>query len=102
MKIRTLAVSVALGLLLLASASSVAHSGEAGDVVYDYLEENGFERDDVRVVSAGFSVNWCWNWNSYLRFTSKSQPEQGEMFVELRKPSPLSGWHLARFEQSGK
>lgn len=100
MKTRNVVLCAASAVLLLAASSSLAYSRSAGQAVYEYLEDNGWEREDLVISSGSYSVSWLWNWESNLRFTSKSQPEKGEMFVELRKSSPIAGWELTRFEQN--
>ncbi len=87
------ALSVALSLALVASL------GSPGDAPRRYLEENGWDPNDVVVLSGHYSVSWLWYSESSLRFTSRANPGRGVMLVEVKKSSPFSSWRLSRFDE---
>ena len=94
MKRKTIGILLSLALLpvaLVVSLDSPSHAARR------YLEENGWDSRDVVVLSGHYSVSWLWRSESSLRFRSTANPERGEMYVEVKKTSPFSDWHLSRF-----
>jgi hypothetical protein len=67
------------------------------EAVREQIRNMGFKDHDVVVVSGKYSTTML-STSSSLHFRSLSQPEYGEIIVEVRKATPFHPWQLSKYE----
>ena len=92
---KTLWIVIIVAAVVLTAGLRIAlgRSADFPGAVFAAAEEFGHEREDLETVSGGSSGSLL-TWRLYTRFRSRSQPELGEIYVEVERSLPFLQWRL--------
>ena len=63
------------------------------EAVVNHAAHLGWDVRELDALGGGYSAKFMW-WKAHGRFLVRTEEGRGELYIEVEKPTPFSGWRL--------